>query len=48
MLAAMTQRLAKWLRMRRKSIAQCLPESLVAEVAAPSGATHTDFAGLVL
>jgi hypothetical protein len=34
--------------MRRKSIAQCLPDSRVAEVAAPSGAIHTDFAALVL
>src|SRR6516162_626275 len=42
-LAAVSQRLAKRLRMRRKSIAQCSPESRVAEVAAPSGAAHTDF-----
>jgi hypothetical protein len=41
--------LEQWrLLMRRKSIAQCLPDSRVAEVAAPSGAIHTDFAVLVL
>jgi len=42
------QRLAKQLLMRRKSIAQCLPDSRVAEVGAPSDAIHTDFAALVL
>ena len=47
-LAAVSQRLAKRLHMRRKSIAQCSPESRVAEVAAPSGPIHTDFAALLL
>src|SRR5215469_4449688 len=41
------RRLAQRLLVRWKSIAQCSPESRVAEVAAPSGATHTDFAALV-
>src|SRR5580693_10685946 len=40
--------LAPRLLMRRERIAQSLPDSRAAEVAAPSDAIHTDFAALVL